>query len=85
MAVGHLCLRKIILLVIFVLLVAGVVAGSIFSNLDVYKIVGLSIIAVILFFNISRRIYPARRILMGSDDEEEKSEEQSKSDEKPAE
>ena len=75
MAVGHLRLRKIILLIILILLAGGVVAASVFANLSALQIVGLSIIAVVLFFSLSRRIYPARRILTGSpDDESERSE-----------
>ncbi len=86
MAVGHLRLRKIILLIILILLAGGVVAGSVFANLSALQIVGLSIIAVVLFFSLSRRIYPARRILTGStDDESEQSEEKNEDEEKPAE
>jgi len=63
MAVEHLRLRRISLLCVLILLVVGVVAVSAISQCGTFVIIGMSIIALILFFNISRVIYPVRRIL----------------------
>ena len=78
MAVAHLRLRKAMLLVVLLILAGGVVAISILADCNVWKIIGMSIIALILFLNISRRIYPARRILREAVEAAEKKQEQDK-------
>ena len=66
MAVGHLRARKIILLAVLLVLAGGVVAASILTELETLSTIGISLIALTLFFNLSRRIYPARRIIKES-------------------
>ena len=81
MPVGNLRLRKAALAVLLIVLVGIVVAVSILMTLPAYKIIALSLIAVVLFFNVSRRIYPARRILNGDPDDTPKEEPKQKSKE----
>ncbi len=69
MAVGHLRVRKILLLVVLLVLIAGVVAARILTELETLPTIGISIIALMLFFNLSRRIYPARRIIKESSEQ----------------
>ncbi len=63
MPVTHLRFRKAMLLVVLLILAGGIVAISILVRCNAWTIVGMSIIALLLFLNISRVIYPARRIL----------------------
>ncbi|MFH1549383.1 MAG: hypothetical protein ABIH04_02370 [Planctomycetota bacterium] len=78
MAVAHLRLRKAMLLVVLLILAGGVVAVSILVDCNAWTIVGMSIIALLLFLNISRIIYPARRILREAAEAAEKKQEQDK-------
>ena len=82
MAVAHLRLRKAMLLVVLLILVGGVVAVSILADCDAWTIVGMSIIALLLFLNISRVIYPARRILREAAEAAEEEPEQDKEERK---
>jgi len=82
MAVAHLRFRKAMLLVVLLILAGGVVAISIIVDGNAWKIVGMSIIALILFLNISRRIYPARRILREAAEAAEEKPEQDEEEEK---
>jgi uncharacterized membrane protein len=63
MAVGHLKLRKMLLLVVFLVIGGGTVAACVFLPLNAWQTAGVALIALILFLNVSRVIYPARRIL----------------------
>ena len=86
MPVEHLRLRKAALAVLLVVLIGIVVTASVLMTLPAYKIAALSLIAVVLFFNVSRRIYPARRILNGdSSDVVQEQSEKKEDSEKPGE
>jgi uncharacterized membrane protein len=63
MAVGHLKLRKMLLLVVFLVIAGGTVAACLFLPMNAWQTAGVALIALILFLNASRVIYPARRIL----------------------
>ena len=82
MPVTHLRLRKAMLLVVLLMLAGGVVAISILVRCNTWMIVGISIIALFLFLNISRVIYPARRILREAAEAAEEEPEQDKEEKK---
>lgn len=75
----HIKLRKAILVVLFLLIAGAITAGAILLQWRWPYVVGMFIIGILLFFNLSRHIYPVRRVLARIAQEEAQKE---KADEK---
>jgi len=69
--IKHVALRKAILAILFVVIFGSITVFSILQKWTWSIILGTAIIGLVLFFNISRRIYPVREILRQSTQEEQ--------------
>ncbi len=69
--IKHVALRKAILAILFIIIFGSITVFSILQKWTWSIILGTAIIGLVLFFNISRRIYPAREILRQSAQEEQ--------------
>jgi len=68
--IKRLALRKAVLLVLLIIIASGITFSAIYWTWPWQWIVGSSIIGLLLFFNVSRRVYPAREILRQIAEEE---------------